>query len=200
MQEKGSTKDYKALKWTGVLAALATTILAITALVTVYVTISAWKDERESSRPYLSLKESPKIEAVESLNFEFMFNNVGVHPATNMVSKTLVFNDNLADQPIHNDEFDLVNEIPKDNSTGLLISLPKKDFDPAWKNVTPYFIVIRLGYYDPILKERFNQIVFLKWNGIMNGKVQPILHVRASEKAKILNYFSLNKIDINSTI
>ncbi len=200
MQEKRSNKDYKALKWTGILAAIATTVLAITALVTVYVTVSAWKEERESARPYLSLKESPKIEPAESLNFEFIFNNVGVHPATNMVSKTLVFNDNLAEQPIHNDEFDLVNEIPKDNSSGLLISLDKKDLDPASKNTNPYFIVIRLGYYDPVLKERYNQIVFLKWNGIKNGKIQPIMHVRAVEKVKILEYFSFNKIDPNSTI
>ncbi|MHB8126512.1 MAG: hypothetical protein ACYDEJ_12895 [Desulfitobacteriaceae bacterium] len=199
MQEKRSINDKKALKWTAILAAIATSILAITALVTVYVTVSAWKEERQSARPYLSLKESPKIEAAESLNFEFIFNNVGVHPVTNLASKTLVFNDSLANLPIHNDEFDLVNEIPKGNSSGLLISLDKKDLDPVWKNATPYFIVIRLSYSDPILKEEFNQIVFMKWNGINNGKIQPIIHVRAAEKAKILEYFSLNKIDPNST-
>lgn len=195
-RSRGKTEEF--LGWSSIVATIATVILALTALVTVYITVSAWGDKRDSDRPYFTLKDSPKVVQTPELNFEFKFFNVGIHPAVNLRSRTLVFNQNLSMPPIHKDEFALVNEIPKDTSSSLVISIAKSEIDPNRKNIDPNFIVIDLSYVDPILKKPFAQSIFLKWNGVINGQIQPLVHLRLEEKDKIMDYLKKQGFELQN--
>lgn len=186
-----SKKEDKLLKWSSIIATVGTAILAFTALITVYVTLNAWKIQREDARPYLSLKESPQVESYEGAQFEFKFNNVGIHPAENLSSQTIIFEQNLQSTPIHNERYDLVNEIPKDTSSSLVIAL-----DPDEINSRPYYIVVLLKYGDPVIKKNYQQSLLLKWNGIQQGKAQAIIHVQTQEKEKIMLYLQENQVNL----
>lgn len=182
-------------KWTTIVATIATTILAITSLITVYITVTAWKEEREAFRPYLTVKESPRVDLKNGVNFELRFTNSGTHPASNLSSKSLVFDQALAQEPIHHDEFDLANEIPNNTSSSLVIGIDEKLINAKQIDITPLFIVVDLQYDDPILNKSYNQIIYLKWNGVINGVPQPMVHVRVEEKTQITDYLKKFRID-----
>jgi hypothetical protein len=190
--------EEKLIKWSSIIATLGTSILAITALITVTVTLNAWKVQREVTRPYLSLKESPKVEIQYGLNFEFKFNNVGIHPASNLSSQTIVFDQELKNLPIHNDRYDLVNEIPKDMSSSLIIALDPKEVDASQPKLNPFYVVVRLEYNDPVINKLYRQILYFKWNGIDGGNLQPVVHVEVREKDSILKYLESKQINVQS--
>jgi hypothetical protein len=180
-------------QWTSIIATVATTVLALTALITVYLTVAAWKVQQETARPYFILKESPKIDLGNELSFELRFNNVGIHPAVNLSSKTVVFE--LSEKPIYQDESSIVNEIPKETASSLVVTIPSEEIYPKQLEISAHFIVIDLQYSDPILNKSYSQTIYMKWNGVKVGQLQPIVHVRVDEKETILNYFQKHKID-----
>ncbi|MDQ7092775.1 hypothetical protein REC12_04170 [Desulfosporosinus sp. PR] len=183
------------MKWSNIIATLATTVLAVTALITVYLTVAAWKVQQEAARPYFVLMESPKVDLGQEINFELKFNNVGVHPAVNLSSETVVFDEQLAGKPIHHDESAIVNEIPKDALSSLVMTLPDNALDFRQNDIKPHYVVVDLQYGDPILNKVYSQTIYMKWNGVEKGKIQPTVHVRVEEKAKILQYFKEQGID-----
>lgn len=183
------------IKWSSVIATGATSVLAITALITVYLTIASWKVQQETTRPYFVIKESPKVEIGNELSLELKFNNVGIHPAVNLSSQTVVFDEQLLAKPIYFDEASIVNEIPKDASSSLVILIPSEEIYPKQLTINAHYVVIDLRYTDPILKKSYNQTVYMKWNGERDGKMQPIVHVQVEEKNNILGYFKENNID-----
>jgi len=183
------------MKWSNIIATLATTILALTALITVYLTIAAWKIQQDAARPYFVLKESPKVDIGNELSLELKFNNVGIHPVVNLSSKTIVFDDHLTGKPIHHDESAIVNEIPKDAASSLVMLIPGDDINSQQLNINAYYIVVDLRYADPILNKSYSQTIYMKWNGVQEGKMQPIVHVRVNEKENITNYFQKQGIN-----
>ena len=183
------------MRWSSVIATMATTVLALTALVTVYLTISAWKVQQNASRPYFVLKESPKIDLGNEFSLELRFNNVGIHPAVNLSSETIIFGESLSGKPIHHDESAIVNEIYKNAESSLIMSIPNDEIYPKQSNIDAHYVVVDLQYVDPILNNSYNQIIYMKWNGVKEGELQPIVHVRAEEKTKILEYFTEHAID-----
>lgn len=187
----------KFAKWSSIIATIGTSILALTATITVTVTLNAWKIDRESSRPYLSLQESPKVELKSGLKFEFKFNNVGIHPAVNLASRTIVFEQELKNNPIQNDPYYLVNEIPQDMSSSLVIALDSYEVDISEPDVRPYYIVVHLEYADPIITQQYQQTLYYRWDGIDRGEVQPVVHVEVREKENIDGYFDSQKINID---
>ncbi|KJS46369.1 MAG: hypothetical protein VR66_25835 [Peptococcaceae bacterium BRH_c23] len=174
---------------------MATTVLALTALITVYLTMSAWKVQQETARPYFILKESPKIDLGNELSFELRFNNVGIHPAVNLSSKTVIFDERLDDKPIYEDESSIVNDIPKETSSSLIVTIPSEEIYPKQLEIKAHFIVIDLQYSDPILNKAYSQTIYMKWTGVKEGQLQPIVHVRVDEKETILGYFQKQKIN-----
>ena len=182
-------------QWTSIIATIATTVLALTALITVYLTVTAWKVQQETERPYFILKESPKIDLGDELSFELKFNNVGVHPAVNLSSKTIIFDEQLSGTPIYNDESSIVNEIPKETASSLVVTIPSEEIYPKQLDISAKFMVIDLHYTDPILKKAYSQTNYMKWNGVKEGQLQPVVHVRVDEKESIMNYFQKHKID-----
>ncbi|HHV65527.1 MAG TPA: hypothetical protein GXX46_10715 [Peptococcaceae bacterium] len=189
-------KKNKSINLTSIIATMATAVLAITALITVYITISAWKEEREANRPYFTFKESPKVVINELPQFEIKFTNVGEHPAVSLWSKSLVFSSALDSQPIAVDEYALVNDIPKNASATLLIDLNALEEQTREGEVLPYFIVIVLRYEDPIIDKNFEQTLYLKWNGMEKNEILAINHAEEEEKKKIIRYFAENKIGL----
>ena len=191
--EKANKK--RLLKWSNIIATTATTVLALTALITVYLTVAAWKAQQETARPYFILKESPKVDLGTELSFELKFTNVGMHPAKDLSSETIVFDEGLTGKPIHHDESAIVNEIPKDSSSSLVMFIPSEEVYPKQFNINAHYVVVDIHYADPILKKSYSQLIYLKWNGVQEEKMQPTVHVRVEEMNKIDDY--LKKRDIN---
>lgn len=187
----------KFTKWSSIIATIGTCILALAATITVTVTLNAWKIDRESSRPYLSLQESPKVELKSGLRLEFKFNNVGIHPAVNLASRTIVFQEDLQNKPIQNDPNYLVNEIPQNMNSSLVIALDSYEVDISESDVSPFYIVLHLEYADPIINQNYEQTLYYRWNGIDRGEVQPVVHVEVHEKESIINYFKAKGIKID---
>lgn len=190
----GKTKN-QLTRWSNIIATIATTVLALTALITVYLTVAAWKVQQETARPYFVMKESPKIDLGDELSFELRFNNVGIHPAVNLSSKTVVFDEQLSEKPIYHDEASIVNEIPKETSSSLVVTIPNEEIYPKQLEIIAHYIVIDLQYSDPILNKAYSQTIYMKWNGVKKGQLQPTVHVQVNEKEKILSYFEKNKLD-----
>lgn len=191
----GKTSNVRFMRWLSVIATMATTVLALTALITVYLTVAAWKAQQETARPYFVLKESPKVDLGNELSLELKFNNVGIHPAVNLSSETIVFDDRLAGKPIHHDESAIVNEISKDAASSLVMTIPSEEIYPKQLNINAHYVVVDLQYADPILDKSYSQTIYMKWNGVQDGKSQPTVHVRVEEKGKILEYFKKHGID-----
>ena len=181
-------KKIKKPTWSTFLVSGSTAVFAIISLISVVITINTWQTQREAARPYFSFKESPSIQLTHDVSFEFKFVNVGTHPATELTSKTLVFPENLQEQPILIDTYSVVNDIPRDTATSLLLHLDPSQLYPAAPDLDAYYIVISLDYRDPILKETYHQIIFLKWPGVNHGHVQPLIHMEAGEKTQVIQY------------
>ncbi|MGE4274130.1 MAG: hypothetical protein AB7E31_14915 [Desulfitobacterium sp.] len=186
----------KFAKWSSIIATIGTSILAITATITVTVTLNAWKIDRESSRPYLSLQESPKIEAKSGLSMEFKFNNVGIHPVVNLASRTLVIEQELKNKPLQNDTYYLANEIPQNMASSLLIKFKSYEVDSSEPDVRPYYIVLYLEYTDPFINQKYQQTLYYRWDGIARSEVQPVVHVEVWEKESILDYLENQKVEV----
>ena len=183
------------IKWSSIIGTGATSVLAITALITVYLTVTSWKVQQETTRPYFVLKESPKVELGNELSLELRFNNVGIHPALNLSSETVVFDEQLSARPVYSDESSIVNEIPKDGASSLVVTIHSDEIYSKQLNISAHYVVVDLQYADPILNRSYNQTIYMKWNGVREGKMQPIIHVQVDEKNKILEYFQKYNID-----
>ncbi len=184
--------DIRKRDWSGTVVTVSTAIFAFVSLVSVFISVTTWQTQREAARPYFTFKESPSVHQTDKLSFEFKFNNVGTHPATNLSSKTIVFDETMLQQPVLVDDYTVVNDIPRDTTTSLLLSMKSTDFSPA--DINPQFIVICLSYTNPITGKLYTQTLYTKWAGVIAQKPQPIIHVEASEKQKILDYLKSHQL------
>lgn len=166
-----------------------TLIFAITSMITVMISISAWKDERESVRPYLTFNQSPQVSIAESgqITFVFAFKNVGQHPAASLYCQTLIVDCSLADDILHKDQISMVNIIPQNTTAELMINLEQlrgKDV----KNLNQHYLIIDLKYMDPVIDKNHEQIIYLRWGGSKNGQIMPLFHASKEDKKQILDY------------
>lgn len=187
--------NIKKWNWSGTMVTVSTAIFALVSLISVYISITTWQTQREAARPYFTFIESPSIHPNEELSFEFefKFKNVGTHPATNLFSRTLVFEQQLLQKPILIDDYTVVNDIPRDTTTSLLLSLKNKNLFEE-PNMTPHFIIICLKYADPIVHKSYTQTIYLKWAGVIARRQQPLIHVEMSEKESILRYLKTHRL------
>lgn len=187
--------DIKKWNWSGTLVTMSTAIFALVSLISVYISITTWQIQREAARPYFTFLESPSIRLTGNLSyeFEFKFKNVGTHPATNLFSRTLVFEQQLLQTPILIDDYTVVNDIPRDTTTSLLLNLNDPDL-VGNPNINPHFVIICLRYADPIVHKSYTQTIYLKWAGVIAGSKQPLIHVEMSEKEAILNYLETHHL------
>jgi hypothetical protein len=162
---------------------ITTLIFAVTSLITVYISGSAWRDEREGIRPYLTLHASPEVTLTDrQLIFHFQFQNVGVHPVENLNTQTMIVGSELKSAPLHIDQYSQVNYIPQNSPAALLIKVNNPPYTGQ------YYLIIDLKYSDPVLAKDYEQIVYLRWPGIVEGEITPIFHASQDDKNKILDY------------
>lgn len=178
--------DIKKRNWSGTIVTISTAIFAIVSIVSIFISVTNWQAQREAARPYFTFKESPFIRLTDELSFEFEFNNVGTHPATNLCSKTIVFDENLLQEPVLVDDYSVVNDIPRDTTTTLLLNIKSTEFSKG--DINPQFVIICLSYSDTITRKLYTQTIYTKWAGVVAQKSQPLIHVEESERQKILNY------------
>lgn len=190
----------KVPKWANLIMPISSAIFTLTALITVFITISSWNIQREASRPYLTLKDSPIIRLQDDIKFEFNFINVGIHPAYNMSSITIVFDESLEFKPVHIDEYAIANDIPNNTPTSLLINMKPEEFNPDITTVKPYYIVIALHYTDPVINKNYDQTIYFKWSGISSGTTGSIFHINVTEKNNILKYLNNWHIDFKQSV
>ena len=189
------SSNIKKWNWSGTMVTVSTAIFALVSLISVYISITTWQIQREAARPYFTFIESPSIHCTEELGFEFefKFKNVGTHPTTNLSSRTLVFEQQLLQKPVLIDDYTVVNDIPRDTTTSLLLSLKNKGLIEE-PNITPHFIIICLRYTDPIVHKSYTQTIYLKWAGVIDRRQQPLIHVEISEKESILHYLKTHQL------
>jgi len=184
--------DMKKRNWSGTIVTISTAIFAFVSIVSAFISVNTWQTQREAARPYFTFKESPSIQLTDKLGFEFKFNNVGVHPAINLSSKSIVFDENLLQEPILVHDYTVVNDIPRDTNTSLLLSIKSPGFIQA--DIKPQFVVIHLSYADPITRKLYTQTIYTQWAGVIAQKPQPLIHVEASQKQLILNYLKFHHL------
>ena len=177
--------------WSNIVVTTSTAIFAIVSIITVFISVTSWQAQREAARPYFTFKDSPAVHLNGDISFEFKFSNVGTHPASSLSSKTLVFDQNLLQKPIFVDDFTVINDIPRDTTTSLLLNLDDKDICQR-SDLNSQFVIINLSYTDPIIRKSYTQAIYLKWAGIIANNPQPFVHVEASEKSGIINYLKSN--------
>lgn len=171
------------------LITITTLIFAITSIITVYITVTAWREERAAERPYVTFSGSPKVSVGPKLIFSFSFSNVGTHPAANLNSQTIIIDSGLDKKPLYTDQFSLVNYIPHNTTSDLVIKIDLESTALDKKNINEHFIIISLKYDDPIIKKEYEQIIYLKWGGVNNTEIYPIFHASLEEKNNIVKYF-----------
>ncbi|KUO78044.1 MAG: hypothetical protein APF81_14210 [Desulfosporosinus sp. BRH_c37] len=184
--------DIKNRNWSGTIVTISTAIFAIVSIVSVFLSTTNWLTQREAARPYFTFKESPLINLTNELSFEFKFNNVGTHPAINLCSMSIVFDEDLLQEPVHIDDYSVVNDIPRDTTISLLLNIKNTDFLKA--DINPQFIIISLSYRDLITRKSYFQTIYTKWAGVVAQKPQPLVHVEEREKQKILNYLKFHHL------
>lgn len=187
-------KKFRTRDWNQLIVTIATVVFACTALVTVVLTLSSWRAGREAARPYLTFKESPLVTLKPQLNIELKFMNVGEHPTTNLKSKTVMMEQALTSPPTLIWKHSLVNDIPKNTTTSLMIVPEISQVNPNQPNLPAYYIVVFLQYEDPIIRKSYSQAIYLRWNGVHEGSPQPVFHIETEEKNAILEYFRAHQI------
>ncbi|KGK86196.1 hypothetical protein DP73_16985 [Desulfosporosinus sp. HMP52] len=190
------TWNIREWNWSDSVVTISTAIFALVSLISVYISVTTWQTQREAARPYLTFIESPSLNFSENsgFEFEFKFKNVGTHPATNLSSRTLIFEQQLLQKPILIDDYTVVNDIPRDSTTSLLLNLKVNSFPKELKEISPHFIIISLKYSDPIVHKSYNQTIYLKWAGVVDYKQQPIIHVEMNEKSNIEHYLKTHQL------
>lgn len=185
------SSDKQEKNWSNIVVTISTAIFAIVSIITVYISVTSWQAQREASRPYFTFKESPVVHLDGTISFEFKFINVGTHPASYLSSKTLVFDQNLTAKPIFIDDYTVINDIPRDTATSLLLVIDNKEICQK-SDLNPQFVIINLSYTDPIIRKSYIQTLYLKWAGIIAKKPQPFIHVGVDEQESVFNYLKLN--------
>ncbi|AFQ45001.1 hypothetical protein [Desulfosporosinus meridiei] len=190
------TWNIREWNWSDSVVTISTAIFALVSLISVYISVTTWQTQREAARPYLTFIESPSLNFSENsgFEFEFKFKNVGTHPATNLSSRTLIFEQQLQQKPIFIDDYTVVNDIPRDATTSLLLNPKVNSFTKELEEINPHFIIISLKYSDPIVHKSYSQTIYLKWAGVINNKQQPIIHVEMSEKSNIEHYLKIHQL------
>ena len=165
------------------------TVASISALLIVLYLMATWKEQIESNRPYFTITKRNITQLPQSAryNLHFTIENVGVRPAYDLYGKVFVVDKNIKGKPNYSFDFSIADEIPAHapipwNSDTLLLP----------KNLPAQYIVLAIEYSDPIVKEFFSQIFYMKWNGVIEGKPESdFVYVSMKEKMEMMNRINI---------
>jgi len=182
----------KRFDYSDVIVTLTTLIFALTSLITVYISLSAWREERQSIRPYLTIG-SPKIIITDKLSLNFELYNVGVNPAADLHCQTIFLPSSPDSAPLHIDQYSLGGYLTKNSRQNITVTTGN-DFNSLFqKGGAVLYIIISFKYNDPVLKKEHEQIIYLKWPGQNAAQSTPIFHASKEDKDLILKYLMISK-------
>ena len=170
--------------WT-IITVLSGTVTSIVALFIVIYTVNTWKEQIESNRPYFTITKPAIIQSPHSPRhrIQIIIENVGIRPAYDLYGKIFIIDKDIRSKPRFAFELSIANEIPAKTpipwyNDGLRLST----------EIPPQYVVFAIEYNDPILKKLFEQIFYMKWNGVVEGQPDSsFVHVSIDEKVKIQN-------------
>ncbi|MBW2641543.1 MAG: hypothetical protein JRE10_15655, partial [Deltaproteobacteria bacterium] len=145
--------------WT-VVAAIASSIAAIAALLAIFQTSSILKSERDFRRPYLKIYEATmqKIDKENTFTFKVALENIGIDPLRDPQMKLLVKNISL-----DKDLFNVFYSYAGDTPPGGTLSFVRRSIKSSEITDNAYYVILVFRYKDPILEKEFAQRYFLKW-------------------------------------
>ena len=155
----------------------------IFSLIIVFHTLSVWKEQERSNRPYFTLQEPGIKELPKNKDYrvQLTFYNIGKRPAINFEGEIFLMNQNLKEKPYQKIKFSVGNDIP--------INIPTPwyfDGLELLKEMNPIYIVVKVNYEDPITNEEYPQDFFMKWDGVVEGETMlDFTHVSIDDKNKI---------------
>jgi len=172
-----------------ILVTLTTLIFAVSSMITVIISLSAWKEERESVRPYLTLSSPVIAFENDSLLFSFELCNVGLNPAASLHCQTTFLDCNPDSPLLHEDQYSMSNIISRNAGEKLTIKIDSNSSAFMARNI---YLVISLKYTDPVLEREHEQIMYFKWPGMEDGKPAHVYHASKDDRELILNYLRKN--------
>jgi len=145
--------------WT-VVAAIASSIAAIAALLAIFQTSSILKSERDFRRPYLKIYEATmqQVDKENTFTFKVALENIGIDPLRDPQMKLLVKNISL-DKDLFGVFYSFADEVPP----GGTLFFVRQDIKSSEITDNAYYVILAIRYKDPILKKDFAQIIFGKW-------------------------------------
>lgn len=164
------------------LNALAALCSAIAAYAAVKLSVTFRKQDLQSKRAYLTVKD-PKIEAIQEdykIKLSIPFENCGEHPAENVSIRILMINLALNTEP----DFDIIqklaNPIPGKTPSAYINRIVTSP------NTPEKLLLVILTYRDVILNKTFCESYYMKWSGISNAEFQEnVCHASDDEKLKL---------------
>ena len=168
-----------------IIAVLSGTVASISALLIVLNVRATWKEQIEYNRPYFTITKQciNRLQQSPQYRMQFTLENIGVRPAYDLYGNIFVLDKNLKGKPNYRFDLSIADEIPA------RISIPwYSDNIILPGNLPAQYIVYAIEYRDPILKKYFDQIFYMKWNGVIEGNPDSnFVHVSIEEKMKIAN-------------
>jgi hypothetical protein len=143
-----------------------------------------WQEQKQASRPYISLTKPFLTQS--PLAFQFEYQNVGVRPAVDLKLDLMIFDQSLQSDSVSHNKTSSANEVSVGTPTIWTISI-----NQASAPIAPVFLVLTLEYYDPIVERNYYQYYFLKWGGLHDGAPELRLSLASlEERDRIMGYFS----------
>jgi len=172
--------------------AICAMIAVVFAFWSIRITIGDRRADRQGRRPYFTISAPGIKELSESppYRIQITFANEGFNPATGFEGEILFLDASLKEEPELVVELSIANDIPRNSSSQWF----RDEFLPG-SNMPKKYIVIRIDYFDPLLKEEFRQSFFMKWRGVKNRILKPdFTHITKSEKAKVEEYLKAKSL------
>ena len=167
------------------------TIAALAALAAICLTYLNNKRDREAKRPYFTIA-APGFKQIENnLRLQITFINNGNHPAKDFKGEIKIFQEDLLN--VVEIDIDIVNDIPANSPTPYY-----NDSVVLSDNMPRHFIYCGISYLDSILKKKYHQEFFMRWDGVQNMVTQPdFVHVDTSEKKIIEGYIKSKAVRVS---
>lgn len=164
-------------------------IAALAALATICLTYHNNKRDREAKRPYFTIVDPGFKQIKNNLRLQITFINNGNHPAKEFKGEIQIFQEDVLN--VVKIDIDIVNDIPPNYPTPYY-----NDSVVLTVNMPRHFIYCNISYLDPILKKKYHQEFFMKWDGVQNWVTHPdFVHVDKSEKNIIQGYVKSNTLE-----
>lgn len=107
--------------------------------------------------------------------------NIGIRPLVKLKVKLSIFDMNCLEKVAGEIE-ETPNEITKDMHIHPKFIAPWNYKD---KKIPAHYFIVKVSYSDVLLKMKYNQYIYMKWEGMENGVTKKINHISESEFSEL---------------